>query len=73
LRSKNDVYLYFLITRDLSGYVLEELKKICEVEIVKRKLERCKSRPRSFLDVLKRELNEEDMKVLEEIASEKCG
>ena len=61
---KNDVYLYFPITRDLSGYELEELKKIGEIEIVKRKLERCKSRPRSFLDVLKRELNEEELEFI---------
>ena len=58
---KDDIYLYFPVTRYLNEDELEELKNICKVEVVEREMERCKSRPRSFLDILRNELSEEDL------------
>lgn len=58
---KDDIYLYFPVTRYLNEDELEELRNVCEVEIVGKEMERCKSRPKSFLDILRNELSEEDL------------
>jgi len=54
----NDFYLYFPITRLLNKDELEKLNEICNVKIVKRVMDRRKSRPQSFIDILRNELSE---------------
>ncbi len=58
---RDNIYLYFPVTRQLVEEELEELKKICEVEIVERKIDRRESRPKSFIDILRNELSEDNL------------